>query len=384
MAIKEHPIIIFLDRNGFIIYQDTLSNVWQFPFAQDLVVNLDVINKIQLENSIGAFIQTNKISPSSLIIILSDSVVFQKDLASLQKNPESTDPNQQENELIIGNKEQQEKEIRNFLDIVPFEDVLIKVINNNIIVVVNKDLLEALVSPFKAIGCVVDAIVPGFIYKEYSDFSGGLSQDIVKIVLQQTDLLKLGNILTGQQQAVEIQKDSYDQSQKEPEEKPSNIRQFILIGVFVFLIAVLAIVYFTLGREQTFPEKNASQPSTSLNLPNPTPSPQVNQTSSQEASASSSVDNLKTIKITIVGNTETEALSNALENLLTKSGFQNITTEDSISPIPARSSVLFSKSIPDSIRETIIAEIKKIFPDILVQENQELESVITIILGKST
>lgn len=386
MATREHPIIIFLDRSGFIIYQETLSNVWQFPFSQELVENLDVINREQLVNSIESFIQTNKVIPSSVIIILSDSVLFQKDLAPKLPNPEPQ-ANTEENlslqsqstdkpHIDLDYKEEQEKEIKNFLDTVPFEDILAKVINNTRIVAVNKDLLEALIFPFKKIGCGVDAIVPGFMYQQYVDFSQGLSPDTARIILQQADLLKLGNMLTDQQAViVETQQDSGGRYQEE-QEKPKNLRQLILITAFVFLIVILIVVYLTLGKSQTPPPKKNIPPQ-ALNsqiIPSPTIAP---------VEPTGSID-LKAIKIVIVGNKETEVLANALKNLLTGLGFQDITAKDSTDPIPAKSSVLFSKFVPDSARQKAIAEIKKIFPDVLVQESQELESGVTIILGKSS
>jgi len=373
MSLKEHPIIIFLDRNGFIIYQDTLSNVWQFPFSPDLVQNLDVINKEQLVNLIGSFVQTNKVIPSSLIIILSDSVIFQKDLISLEKNPESKQENG-ESQADFGNKEQQEKEIKNFLDNVPFEEILAKVINNTRIVAANKDLLEAVVYPFKKMGCIVDAIVPGFIYQQYSDFSLGLSQDVARIVLQQTDLLKLSNMLTGQQ-AVETQQDSNDQPPSETKEKPNNFRPYILIAIFAFLLIIFVLMYLN--------SDNTSQ-TPPLNAPSPTAALRVEPTSSKETNVAPSTIDLKTIKITIVSNKETEILANALKKLLTQSEFLNVAIIDSTNPIPAKSSLLFAKSIPDETRQKVMAEIKKIFPDILIIENQDIESVITIIIGKST
>lgn len=370
MTIKEHPIIIFLDRRGFLIYQDTLSNVWQFPFSQELVQNLDVINRIQLVNSIGSFIQTNKIMPSSLIIVLADSVIFQKDLISLQKSPESPQ------------EDQQEEIIKKFLDNVPFEEILAKVINNTRVVAANKDLLETIADPFKKIGCVVEAIVPGFMYQKYTDFSHGLNHDIVRMVLQQ-DLLKLGNMLTGQK-TVETKQESIDQTQNESKEKTKNTRQFVLIGIFVILLIVLAVVYFTLGRTSQTPSvTNVSQSTNSLTNLSPSPAVSVEPTISLEASVSAVLEDAKTINITIVENQETEVIANALKNLLTGLGFQSITIIDSTDPLPARSSVLFSKSIPESLQQKIIAEIKKIFPDIIVQESEDLESVITIIVGKS-
>lgn len=408
MSLKEHPIIIFLDRNGFIIYQETLSNVWQFPFSQDLVQNLDVINKDQLLSSIEEFIKTNKVIASNLIVILSDSVIFQKELtpmhsdldaykASLQhgdlsKTPQSTNaPNAQVSQaqskiinkadLIYGGKELQEKEIKSFLDNVPFEDILAKVINSTKIVAVNRDLVEAVAYPFNKVGCIIAAVVPGFIYQQYIDFSLGLSQNVARIVLQQTELLKQGNMLTDQQ-AVVVEREP-NEPQNPGKEKPKNYRQFILIAIFIFLIIILAIVYLTLGRTpQTDVKKNVLKPSSSLKADS-APRVSIVPTVNFDANASPSPTDLKPIKITIVGSKETEALSNALKNLLSQTGFQDITLQDSPDTTPAKSSVLFSSAVSDAIREKAITEVKKIFPDVIVQENQNTDLVITIILGKS-
>lgn len=383
MTIKEHPIIIFLDRNGFLLYQDTLSNVWQFPFSQDLVQNLDVINKLQLVNSIGSFIQTNKLIPSSLIIILADSVIFQKSL-SLQKNQEDGLPQEDKtinkSQIDFSIKEQQEKEIKKFLDSVPFEEILAKVVNNTRLVATNKDLLEGVVHPFKKMGCNVEAIVPAFMYQQYIDFSQGLSQNIAKIVLQQGDLLKLGNMLTNQQ-AVEPKQDSNDQPQNVPKEKPNNTRQFVLIAIFVFLIIVLVIVYLISRTSLTPPsssQNNVLQPSESQSNTAPTAALQATPT----IAPPTAID-LKTIEIAVVKNQETEILASALKNLLTQSEFLNVTLQDSTGPIPAKSSILFSKSIPEHARQKVIVEIKKLFPDISIQESQDNGSAITIIVGRS-
>lgn len=381
MTIKEHPIIIFLDRNGFLLYQDELSNVWQFPFSQDLVQNLDVINKLQLVNSIGSFIQTNKLIPSSLIIILADSVIFQKSL-SLQKNQEDGLPQEDKtinkSQIDFSIKEQQEKEIKNFLDSVPFEEILAKLINNTRLVATNKDLLEGVTHPFRKMGCHVEAIVPAFMYQQYIDFSQGLSQNIAKIVLQQGDLLKLGNMLTNQQ-AVESKQDSNDQPQNVPKEKPNNTRQFVLIAIFVFLIIVLVIVYLISRTPQTPSSgENVLQPSESQSNTAPTAALQATPT----IALPTAID-LETIGITLVKNQETEILASALKNLLTQSEFLNVTLQDSTGPIPAKSSILFSKSIPEHARQKVIVEIKKLFPDISIQESQDNGSAITIIVGRS-
>ena len=87
MLSKNHPIIIFIDRFGFSLYQDTLTNISKFNFTSDLVANFDVVNRDQLINLIGTFIQINKIVPSSLAVVLSDNVIYIKDLVNPVPKP---------------------------------------------------------------------------------------------------------------------------------------------------------------------------------------------------------------------------------------------------------------------------------------------------------
>ena len=175
------------------------------------------------------------------------------------------------------------------------------------------------------------------------------------------------------QQAMETQQDSNDQPQSVPEEKPSNLRPYILIGIFVILLIFLVLMYLNSDNTSQTPPHSVPSPTAASREP----------TGSKEVPMSPSIIDLETIKITIVSNKETEILANALKNLLTQSGFLNVATIDSTNPIPAKSSLLFAKSIPDETRQKVIEEIKKIFPDILVQESQETDLTIAIIIGKS-
>lgn len=226
MRSQNHPIILFVDRNGFSVFQDTISNIARFNFTPDLVANLDIVNKEQFVNLIATFIQINKITPSSLAVILSDNVIY-------TKNFNDTD------------------EVQNFLENVPFEDVLAKVVKSdqgNRIVAVNKDLVIAITDAFANKGSTIEAIIPGFMYGSNADFASGLNQNNIKIILNELEILKIGNLLTGQQEVIASQPPSEVKSDlARDEKKPQNLRQYILVGVFVTLLVILVVVYLNLG-----------------------------------------------------------------------------------------------------------------------------------------
>lgn len=376
------PIIIFLDRLGFLLCQLDSDNVWQFPFERNAVSDMEVIDKDSLINSIWSLIQSNKIIPGNIIIILSDSVVFQKKLTPFQKSAEHQDKAFQE---IYTSREMQEQEIQKFIENVPFEEVLAKVIGDTRIVATSKELLETIVWPFKKLGCFLDAVVPSFIYDQKVDFSLGLNQGAAKAILRETDLLRFGNMLTNQQSIVQQPEESPYISANDPTNETNNYRQFILLAIFIFLLGVLAIVYFVLGRTPSAPKVLEVSNSANLEKANaPTPTVIIAENEQKAKIVSESLpDDLKNARISIVTQNGAEVIANALKNILTQANFLDVVIEFSDDSIPAKSSILFSQNVPLPTRAIAIGEVKKIFPDIIVGENQNEDQNITIIIGKS-
>lgn len=363
MFSKNHPILIYLDRNGFILYQDSLSNILQFPFSQDLVRDLEVINREQLIYLIRTFIQKNNIVPSALVIVLSDSVVFQKEI------PIQTATSR------LWSKELQEREIQNFLENIPFEDILAKIIKRGSatrLVSVNKDLVDTLIYAFRSQGSIVESIVPSLVYEDSIDLSHGLTMGIAKAVLRRGELLRQANLLTGQQTINATL--NPDASQSPKEEKPKNMKLYLLIAIFVTLLIILGVVYFSLAKT---PRREASV------------TPSVAAKASREAtntvtlSLPSEVIDLKNIKIKIVSSKEKETQTTTLKKTLLTLGFKDINIEIATGTLPAKSAVLFTKGISQDTRQKTMAVIKRISSDVIIQENQDSEPIITILLGAS-
>ena len=246
MFSKNHPIILFIDRNGFSVFQDTQPNIPRFNFTPDVVTNLDVVSKEQFSNLIATFIQINKILPSSLALVLSDNIIYEKDVQTLGLE-------------APGNIDKEHKEeIQNFLEDVPFEEVLAKVIKTDKprIVAVNKDLVMTITDVFVNKGSTIEAIIPSFMYGSSVNFAAGLTQSNIQAILGESEILRTGNLLTDQQRITSPQSLEIDKIEKE--KKPQNLRQYLLVGVFVTLLAILAVVYLNLGASQTPPSAKTS------------------------------------------------------------------------------------------------------------------------------
>ncbi len=376
MLLKNHPIILFIDRNGFTLFQDTMTTIPRFNFTPDLVANLDVISKTQFSSLIATFIQINKIVPSSLAVILSDNVIYVKDL------PDSSEKS------IVGDlhsnlaikEEEHGDEIQNFLENIPFEEVLAKVIKTdsiNRIVAVNKDLVMTVVDAFASKGSGIESVTPGFMYGKNINFTEGLTKDNVRTVLNNLETLRVGNLLVDQQKIVSPQ---VAESEKSPElavKKPQSLRQYILIGIFATLLVIFVVVYLNLGASKNPPSNKQIKNSAVNDVNVPTPIPTLPQ-----APITNSPNDLKSIQIKIVQNPQSEILTDNLKNSLLAKGFQNIISDSSPS-IPEKSSIIFSQNISTDVRNIVIEEVKKTLPNVVISESQDVNSTISILIGKS-
>lgn len=371
MFSKNHPIILFIDRSGFSIFQDTQPNIPKFNFTPDLVANLDVVNKEQFSNLIATFIQINKIVPSSLTVILSDTVIYVKDLVNvLQKPPVTDQPLSNPPPSLNSADREHKEEIQNFLENIPFEEILAKVIKTGEggrIAAVNKDLVMTIADAFVNKGSIIEAIIPSFLYGPNVNFTLGLTQDNVQAILEGSEIVRAGNLLTDQQKMSSPQ--SLEAETKEKEKKPQNLRQYILIGVFTTLLVIFVVVYLNLGASKTPLRSSKIVPTT---FP----------TFAQTQISTIPID-LKSVKIKIVQNSQSDTIVSNLKNELTKIGFESIVSETSGDTTAEKSSVLFSQNVPDKVRNSAIIEIKKVLPDISILENQDASLTITILIGRS-
>lgn len=388
MFSKNNPVVLLLDRSGFTLYQATLVNIVKFAFTPDIVANLEIVNREQFLALVSSFIDKSRIYPSIIFVLLEDAIVYEKDLSKVSQKAQpvavNTTPLSSNQKIMdFANRGQEFKtEIQNFLQNIPFEDILAKVIKTETItrlVAVNKDLIFSTTEPFIKKGFLIEAIVPAFLYGQTVNFVNGLTLDTARFVLRKQELLKVANLLTDQQETTISQAPYEDEKEKRKQSK-KNLRQLILIGAFVVLLIILGIMFVGLGGEKKNLKNNETKPSINKVTLSPTP---IAIKSDLPIGSSSAILSIENVEVIIVQNSRTLAASGLLKEGLEEAGFKNIISENSTDTAPAKSSVLFSKNIPTNMRQNVILEINKIFSNVLVLEDENSDSKITIIIGQS-
>ena len=212
--IKQNGVIWF-DKTGLSIYLENKPFL-RLNFTPDIFSNLEIIDKIKLENLIRAFIKQNSLTYLTFVLILTPDILFEK-------------------VWPINQTEVQKKEETDFIESIPFENTIthswIKD-NNKKVIATNNDYILTLKQVFqKDNGHLIGAY-------PYSMFGANVRNESVSNILKQVSSLKFDNL--------------YDES-KEPKipkspqeiEKAKNTDKSlmpVLIVIFVVLIGLLAFI----------------------------------------------------------------------------------------------------------------------------------------------
>jgi len=219
--------IIYLNKNGLALYDDKAKRIFQLSFKPEIVRDLEIISPDQLSLQIKSLIDSNKIVPSPLIMIVSHNMFFEKDFLPLTK-------------------EQQATETQKFLDNIPFEVIVSKAIGNENtykIIAANGYFIESIRKAFETLGFNINIGLPSI---AFGNIGEELNQVTIKIIFSKYPALKQYNLLK------EESKINSPLSQKEPEaelqdeknNEKKKKKNLIAIGIFVFFIVVLSIIVF--------------------------------------------------------------------------------------------------------------------------------------------
>ena len=151
MAGKKLPTgILFIDNNRIDVYTSAKNAVISLDFTQEIIRYSEVLDQEKLHLQVKSFIETNKLTPSSLIVVLAKNILFQKDF-----------PKDQETE------EQQQLQAQDFIDNVPFESVGSKIVpleKGIRVIAANADLYESIMSTFQQSGFSIQSLLPITLY----------------------------------------------------------------------------------------------------------------------------------------------------------------------------------------------------------------------------
>jgi len=361
---------VYLERNGFDFYENTLSAIIKYTFAQEIVKDLEIINKEQLTQQLENFITTNNLPPATVVIILGPTVLFEKDIP---KNPSEATTAQE--------KPKDDWEIQKYLDTIPFEHVSSKTYlldNGTHVIATNRDLYDYIIHAFENHGSVIETVIPAFILGEKS--GNGLNDELIGVVLDNIASIKQDSLIIHQEQAIH----AIDTSEKQfLSLKPTHKREFILIGVFGILFIIFAIFYYLQSKTASSPPTPVipSVKQASFSLPNTLPTSSV--AASVPTSTSAAILNKNTIKIQLVVGSNTTTQGQLLKNKLQENGFTNIAVNQSAGSITPQTLIVFSNTLDPSARDQITTIVKNIFTSFSTQQNTQPQFDITIIIGNT-
>lgn len=212
MAAEGREAIIFLDKNRITIYSG--DRAMQLNIPETVIRDLDVIDKSGFDSLVDTYIKTNKLSPAHVWIVLTESVCFSADITQTDQV-------------------KAEDEVKSFLEVVPFDQVLSKKYRSGKgirVIATNSVYLEAIIEIFEREGFVVDGIVPGTIFPSYND-QKIMDSDFARYILQNKTLMVPANMYIKAGAPV-------NPPEAQVPQKKSNLLPY-LIGAFAVLLAIL-------------------------------------------------------------------------------------------------------------------------------------------------
>lgn len=150
MAAEKIPAVLFLERDRLYLFEQ--GDVYTIAFPPNAVRDLDLLDPTLLAGAIEAEVKKASLPQASLIFVLSDAVLFSRDL-----------PEERPSE--------REEAAKTFLDSVPFNLIVSKVYSSGSVARVvagNGELVNAVMEVFERLGYSFEALVPSAIFGQFS------------------------------------------------------------------------------------------------------------------------------------------------------------------------------------------------------------------------
>ncbi len=374
--------VIYLQKNTFQFYSPYLKTILEFRFVSEIIRDLDVVNTVLLENLIKVFVANNKITPSNLIIVLADNAYFTKDflMNSAQKLSNTSVP---------VSKELLQKQADEFIEHVPFDNVVSKTIpikDGLKVCAANKDFYEAFAIAFEHLGFMVESILPGLVLGNGVSLRPVMDSAMASLILQKANAVRQYNLLNQQvfqpqitQETEEIDEIELARTQSKKSDKK---RLYALAGIFISLLLVLVIVYMQSQTTTTPPKQPVF-----ANTANPTPQvakPVILATIPPTALPSVLPGSLSTRNLTvqIINASPSATIAQELLGQLDTYKFKSVNLQTQSAIGSAGTLVAFAPTTGQDIRNAVLDEVRKYESNIIVQDKQIGIFDITIVLAQ--
>lgn len=218
---QKNWMVIMVFKNSLQLVGFGEEKIETLMIPQNIINNMEVVNKDGLYVLITEWLKQRPHNSAEIIWLLTPEICF-------------------EHTLTTGEQDKIDSETLQFLDTVPFEEVLSRIykpLEWRQIFAVNKDLIMSLIQGFSLHGYVTKAVVPSRLVQAESVLNTEIERTAIKHV---NDLEK--DSLVSPASQYKSTADNYSQPSINEQKKKSSLPT--LLGVFGILLLILGAVIF--------------------------------------------------------------------------------------------------------------------------------------------
>ena len=214
---QKNWLVILLTANTLQMIGQKDTAVTSLPLPTTIINNMEVINKDALYQLVTDWLKQRTYINTEIVWLLGSQLCFEHVITS-------TDPDKIDSEIV------------QFLDTVPFEEVISKTYTTGPVrqlTAVNKILISAFIQAFSLHGYNTRAVVPGRLVSSSEE----LTLDIARLAYKKENELDKNSLF-----AVSVSTPVAPSNPQAPEKPKSQLP--LLLTVFVILLAILGIVIY--------------------------------------------------------------------------------------------------------------------------------------------
>jgi len=343
---KVLPVIIDVTREKLSLCSSSNFDPVIFNFNESMMTDLEVINREELKSKLQAFVVEKKIKPSPLLMVLEDSVYFEKNYTG------PTAPSMEE--------------VQKFIDTVPFSAVsskLFKVGNGYKMVVINRELYEALDQIFEKLGFPLMSVVPGFILSTVNA-PPKFSSESCRVIYKKMDEI-LANSFSG------VANEGSFANKKEVWLEKNKI--MVIVLSFLMIGVCITVAFLTLTKKPTSKAKKVVTavvvPTVVKAMPSPTPE-----------AATISAEMVEKLTAQVLNGSGVVGMAASWEAKLKEWGFVGVKTGNAVQTTGVV--VTFSNNVPEVVKSLMTEELKKTGNAVTATDSSAINFDVVLVIGK--
>lgn len=363
MAQEEvNRLLIFIHKNKIFFCRAHQDQSFELQFTTDIVKNLEVINTYKLDKAFNKVIGESGLKSAEVVIILNKNTYFRKTLEENIKDP-------------LEQKETVEK----FSDLIPFDDIFIKQFKFKKkieVIAINRDFYEPILDSLKKLNLKVVMILPDLVVSDIIGEENCTTKEGLAL-LSSTKKFANYNLMAVKQKKTILK---IEKNAPPPEER----KRLIILGIIFGLLIIILIfaLFFNYNRAKQDKKMINQQLQNSAIQP---PSSIINNIKDQDEATDSAMTDLEEkelveeiiefdiYEIRVLNGSGITGQAGIVKENLEKAGFELISVGNAKTITSGKTLVIFSPSVPSTVRSTILESLESIGQEYTIQENDDID-----------